>query len=230
MADTRLASRCDLTFDHWSARRSAARAETATLTRNKNETESESESEGNILLKIALDSPLNVARAGGLPTVGPLPAVAACQHYFSINFSFFIKLTQKFVRSDLRTLSVRVWHVLLLGLELVTGPTALPFDSAQCSLICPHPPREVVHPPPFFLLHLLCRHSHPSLGRPCPCLSRSRSECLNKIKSVPACAATGSYRMNGSHCSAQHWLPTPTALPNTHRNLCLRLWEDRERV
>lgn len=66
-----------------------------------------------------------------------------------------------------------------------------------------------------------CRHSYPSVRlfvcpSLCPpCLSRSRSECLNKIKSVPACAAAGSYRMNGSHCSAQHSLPTPLS-PSPH--------------
>lgn len=68
--------------------------------------------DGNIFLKIALDSPLNGAGQGvrvrSLPVQSGLPVVAACQHYFSINFSFFIKLTQKFVRSDLRTLSVCV--------------------------------------------------------------------------------------------------------------------------
>lgn len=76
------------------------------------------------------------------------------------------------------------------------------------------PTREGGVPTPFFLLlHLFFAAIHIRLSPPLPCppprLSRSRSECLNKIKSVPACASTGSYRMNGSrrHCSAQHWLP-----------------------
>lgn len=82
-----------------------------------------------------------------------------------------------------------------------------------CSLISHPLEREVCILPFFLLLHLFFAAIHIRLSPPLPCppprLSRSRSECLNKIKSVPACASTGSYRMNGSrrHCSAQHWLP-----------------------
>lgn len=123
----------------------------------------------------------------------------------------------------MRVCLARVGHLLLaIGLSIRMRvrmnsdwlPRCFAFWFAMHFDFPTHPQAPLIN---LFILHLFLPPFISVCPSLCPsCLSRSRSECLNKIKSVPACAAAGSYRMNGSHCSAQHSLPTPLS-PIPHR-------------
>lgn len=135
-ASCKMADTCDsdLTFDQWSAERAHAQHTHAQTYEDAVRTS---------WTRIAFVGPLTL-QAGGRPwSLVPGPwsldtlsswsaapvVVSACQHYFSINFSFFIKLTQKF--------GVQ-WpsHLAMFACSHVSMSTGFVLRSARCAVLC----------------------------------------------------------------------------------------------